>query len=106
MSTTMVFPEKVNVLLVDDRPDGLLAMEVVLPSPSLNLIKAASGQEALARLAGNDIAVVLLDAQMPGMDGFETARIIRQNIWSREVPIIFVTAISMDTHHVFQGSES
>jgi len=105
MNETSGSPKKINVLLVDDRLDGLLALEALLASPDLNLVKAASGQEALARLASNEFSVILLDVQMPGMDGFETARIIRHTDWCRETPIIFVTAISMEKSHVFQGYE-
>src|SRR5262245_23323944 len=96
----------VDILLVDDRSYGLLALEAVLTCPEYNLVKATSGQEALASLYGHDFAVILLDVQMPVMDGFETARLIRQFAPARETPIIFITAINKDAHHISQGYES
>ncbi len=96
----------VDILLVDDTPYGLLALEAVLASPEYNLIKAESGPAALAKLYGHDFAVILLDVQMPVMDGFETARLIRKYEPAREIPIIFVTAISKDSHNISRGYES
>src|SRR6185295_17913301 len=95
-----------NILLVDDRDDGLLALEAVLAGENHHLIKARSGPEALQCLKENDFAVILLDVQMPVMDGFETARLIRENPRFQETPIIFVTAISTDSHRVYKGYES
>ena len=69
----------VDVLLVDDTPYGLLAMEAVLACPEYNIVKAESGPDALAKLHSHDFAVILLDVQMPVMDGFETARLIRKD---------------------------
>ncbi|MBI4432545.1 MAG: response regulator [Candidatus Omnitrophica bacterium] len=99
-------PTVANILLVDDREDGLLALEAVLSSPEYNLIKARSGQEALSLIYDNHFAVILLDVQMPVMDGFETARLIRQYEPSMETPIIFITAINKDSHHISRGYES
>lgn len=96
----------VDILLVDDRPDGLMAMEAVLGHEGYNLVQASSGHEALASLYDHDYAVILLDVQMPVMDGFETARLIKQYAPARETPIIFVTAISKETHHIARGYES
>jgi diguanylate cyclase (GGDEF)-like protein len=95
--------EKVDILLVDDRPENLFALESLLASPELNIIKAESGNEALGLMLEYDFALVLLDVQMPGMDGFETAELMRGMEKTRTVPIIFVTAISMEKHHVFKG---
>ncbi len=95
-----------DILLVDDRPDGLLAMEAVLRCPEYNLVKASSGHEALAAVYDHDFAVILLDVQMPVMDGFETATLIRQYEPAHETPIIFVTAINKDSHHISRGYES
>jgi signal transduction histidine kinase/DNA-binding response OmpR family regulator len=90
---------KVNVLLVDDRPEKLLALEAVLVELDVNLVKALSGKEALRRiLANEEFAVILLDVNMPGMDGFETATLIRQRKNSADTPIIFVTAFSDEMH--------
>ena len=82
----------VNVLLVDDEPANLLALEVVLDKLGANLVRAASGEEALRKLQDTDYAAVLLDVRMPGMDGFEAAKLIRSRPRSRATPIIFVTA--------------
>ncbi|WP_445172462.1 response regulator [Microcoleus sp.] len=96
-------PDRVNVLLVDDRPENLLALEAILNSPSYNLVQASSGTEALRCLLNQDFAVILLDVQMPGMDGFETATLIRSRDRSRSTPIIFITAFSSNDTHVFKG---
>ena len=80
------------ILLVDDQPANLLALEAVLQELGEPLVSASSGQEALRQLRDNDFAAVLLDVRMPGMDGFETARLIRAQKRSRRTPIIFITA--------------
>jgi len=95
--------EKVNILLVDDQPANLLALTAMLESDGLNLVKADSGTKALKALLDQDFAVVLLDVQMPGLDGFETATLIRQREKSRSTPIIFVTALSRSETNVFRG---
>lgn len=97
---------KINILLVDDRPEGLITLNAVLASPDYNLVTASSGQEALARLFNEDYAVILLDVQMPGMDGFETAAVIKQLERARDIPIIFVTAISTEPKYVLSGYEA
>jgi len=84
------------ILLVDDTPANLLALEAVLQTLGEPLVRAGSGQEALRRLRDADYAAVLLDVRMPGMDGFETARLIRAQRRSRRTPIIFVTADASD----------
>jgi CheY-like chemotaxis protein len=85
---------KVNVLLVDDRPDKLLAIEAVLEDLGQNIVRAYSGREALRHVLTTDFAVILLDVNMPGMDGLETAGLIRQRKNSEHVPIIFITAFA------------
>ena len=85
-------PDQVNILLVDDQPANLLALEAMLQGLGQNLIKAESGREALKWLLTHDVAVILLDVKMPDMDGFETAELIRQRDKSRDIPIIFLTA--------------
>src|SRR5919198_3613801 len=92
-----------NILLVDDRPENLLALESILAPLGQNLIHANSGEDALRELLRHEIAVILLDVQMPELDGFETARLIKQRERTKHVPIIFVTAISKDEEHVFRG---
>jgi len=86
--------DKVRILIVDDKPETLLALEMILEDLHEEIIKARSGKEALRRLLGEDFAVILLDINMPGMDGFETAKLIRQRQRSQHTPIIFLTAFS------------
>lgn len=94
------------VLLVDDHDENLLALEAVLAPTGCRLVSATSGDEALRALLKDDFALILLDVQMPGLDGFQTAELIRARERSRSVPIIFVTAISKEPHHVFRGYET
>src|SRR6476619_7118543 len=94
---------KVNILMVDDSPDKLLAMESVLASLGQNLVRASSGEEALRQLLKKEFAVILLDVNMPGMDGFETAQMIRKRKSLEHIPIIFVTALSTTDADVFKG---
>src|ERR1700750_741991 len=89
---------KVNILLVDDKPEKLLALEAVLEELGQNVIRAYSGREALRAMLKEEVAVILLDVNMPGMDGFETAALIRQRKQSEHTPIIFLTAFADDTH--------
>jgi len=84
---------KPAVLLVDDRPDKLLALEAALDDLPLRVIRAYSGAEALRQVLAQEFAVILLDINMPNMDGFETAQMIRQRRSSAHVPIIFLTAM-------------
>jgi serine phosphatase RsbU (regulator of sigma subunit) len=93
----------VKILLVDDQPNNLLALEAVLAHPEYNLVKAHSGEEALRRLLRDDFALILMDVLMPDMDGFETAELIRQRERTRYTPIIFVTAIGRSEAHVARG---
>src|SRR5246127_4361309 len=95
--------EKVNILLVDDRRENLLALEGILKGIGQNLVKATSGAEALKYLLRNEVAVILLDVEMPDMDGFQTAILIRERDKTKHTPIIFLTAISKSDVHVSQG---
>jgi signal transduction histidine kinase len=97
--------KKFNILLVDDRPENLVTLEGILESPDLQIFKASSGNEALSLMFETDFALVLLDVQMPVMDGFETAEIMRSYERTRNIPIIFVTAISTERKHIFKGYE-
>ncbi len=95
-----------RVLLVDDRPDNLLALRAVLDPLGLDLVEASSGEEALRHLLAREFALIVLDVQMPGLDGFETARLIKGRERTRYVPIIFLTAISGEPEHYRRGYES
>jgi len=92
-----------KILIVDDRPENLLALEAILQGLGHELVKAHSGEEALKRLLTEDFALILLDVQMPGMDGFETATHIKQRERTRDVPIVFLTAIDGEAHQAFRG---
>ncbi len=98
--------EKVSVLLVDDKPENLLALEDPLEEFNLHLVKALSGEEALKLSVRQEFALIMLDVQMPGMDGFETAEMLRSVKKTSQIPIIFVTAIDKDKKYVFQGYQS
>jgi signal transduction histidine kinase len=89
---------KVSILLVDDRPEKLLALEAVLEDLGQTIVRAYSGREALRHVLNHEFAVILLDVNMPGMDGFETAQLIRQRKSSQHVPIIFITAMGDEMH--------
>ncbi len=99
----MSVDEKVDILMVDDHPENLLALEAVLGDLGQNLIRAHSGADALKHLLVQDFAVILLDVQMPGLDGFETAALIRERERSRHTPIVFLTAINKTETHVTRG---
>lgn len=95
-----------KVLIVDDIPSNLVALERTLKNLNIDVVKANSGEEALSSLMRNDFALILLDVQMPGMDGFETAKFIQENESTKDVPIIFVTAINKEDAYVQKGYES
>ncbi len=95
--------ERVNILLVDDRAENLLALEAILEPLGERTLRAHSGDEALKRLLTDEFAVILLDVQMPGLNGFETAELIKSRERTRYIPIIFLTAISKDEAYVFRG---
>jgi len=92
--------------MVDDRRDNLLALEASLEPLGVELVRAESGEEALRALLAAEFAVIVLDVQMPGMDGFETARLIKDREKTRHVPIIFLTAISGEAEHHLKGYRS
>jgi two-component system, sporulation sensor kinase E len=93
----------INILLVDDRPENLLALEAVLTSPQYRLIRANSGIEALKWVLREEFAVILMDVQMPTLDGFETAKMIREREKSKDIPIIFITALSQTVEKILFG---
>ena len=93
----------VNILVVDDRDENLMAVEAVLSDPGYRLVRARSGREALKEVLDQDFALILLDVVMPGVDGYETATLIRERPRSRQTPIIFLTANDWGSQHVFRG---
>jgi PAS domain S-box-containing protein len=94
---------RANILLVDDREENLVALEAILDSLGQRLVRAQSGESALKCLLRDSFAVILLDVQMPGLDGFETARFIKQVEKTRHIPIIFLTGVSTASNEVFRG---
>lgn len=101
----MGLPE-INILIVDDRKENLIALEAVLSSSKYKLVSANSGEEALKWILKEDFALILLDVQMPGLDGFETAQMIRSRTKSKDIPIIFITALSQTQESVLNGYSS
>ena len=105
----MQFPQPIQdfvILLVDDRPENILSLEEILTKPNRRFLKAHSGNEALKQILKNeDIGLIMLDVQMPDMDGFEVARIVKANSKTKDIAIIFVTAISKDEQYVLKGFE-
>lgn len=100
---SMGYEEKINILLVDDRPENLVAIEAIIEKDEYNLVKASSGEEALKCLLKDNFALILLDVQMPGMDGFTTAKIIKAREKTKNIPILFITANNMESEHIFMG---
>jgi len=98
-----VLTERAKILMVDDRPENLLALEAILGPMDLELVRANSGEDALRALLRDDFALILLDAQMPGMDGFETAARIKRRTRTKDVPIIFLTAFGEDPSSSYRG---
>jgi signal transduction histidine kinase/CheY-like chemotaxis protein len=98
--------ERVKILVVDDRADNLLAVESILRSPEYELVLVGSGAEALRYLLHGDCALILLDVQMPELDGFETARLVRGNERTRSIPIVFMTAINREERFIAKGYQS
>lgn len=99
-------PEPVPVLAVDDIPENLAALDALLSGEGVDLILARSGAEALEILLERDVALALLDVQMPGMDGFELAELMRGTERTRRIPIIFLTAVATDEQRKFRGYEA
>jgi len=94
---------QVNVLVVDDKPENLLAMESTLTGLGPNLVFVTSARQALRYLLTEDVALILLDVQMPGVNGFELAELIRQREHTQNTPIIFISATSVDEQYIFKG---
>jgi PAS domain S-box-containing protein len=98
--------EPIEILLVDDREENLVALEAVLNSTSYKLVRATSGDQALRYLLDGLPALILMDVQMPGLDGYETAAILKSSPRTREIPIIFVTALNEDEQYTLKGYSS
>jgi CheY-like chemotaxis protein/anti-sigma regulatory factor (Ser/Thr protein kinase) len=92
-----------NLLIVDDEPANLIALSAVLEPLGQRIVTARSGHEALKHVLADDFAVILMDVQMPGMDGFEVAQLIKERDRSRHVPILFITALNREERYVFRG---
>ncbi|MEJ3657280.1 response regulator [Actinomycetes bacterium KLBMP 9759] len=95
-----------RVLAVDDRRENLLALQAILEGLPIEIVSVTSGEDALKRLLVEDYAVILLDAHMPGMDGFETAGHVKQRERTRHIPILFLTAVDYDPHLAFRGYQA
>ena len=95
--------ERINILMVDDSPTNLLALDSILQAPDRNLVGVSSGDDALRYLLNNEVAVILMDVYMPELDGLETAEMIRGRDRSRNIPIIFLTADSTGGRHLSRG---
>ena len=95
--------EKINILIVDDRPENIIALEALLQRDDVNLISTTLPNEALRLAWEKDIAIALVDVQMPEMDGFELVEILKSNPRTKNILVIFVTAISMETKYAVKG---
>jgi PAS domain S-box-containing protein len=102
-SSDLVRDVEASVLLVDDHPANLLAVEAILLPLGHRIVTARSGEEALKQLLSHDFAVILMDVQMPGLDGFQTTRIIKERERTKHIPIIFLTAISREAANIIKG---
>jgi len=99
----MAGPTPARILLVDDREENLLALEAILGGLGHELVRASSGAEALKHLLVHDVSLILLDVQMPEMDGYETAAHIKGRNRTQDIPIIFLTAIDREAHQAYRG---
>ena len=102
----MIDAPRASLLLVDDKEENLLALRAILEPLDQDLVSVRSGEEALRQLLVRDFAVILLDVQMPQLDGFETAELIKRRERTRHIPIIFLTAVGKDERAVFRGYSS
>jgi CheY-like chemotaxis protein len=97
---------RAKVLAVDDRRENLVALQAILEGLTVEVVAVGGGEDALKQLLADDFAVILLDAHMPGMDGFETAAHIKRRERTRHVPILFLTAVDYDPHLAFRGYQA
>ena len=96
----------INILIVDDKPENLISLENILQEKDVNIYKAQSGIEALELLLVHGFALAILDVQMPEMNGFELAELMRGKEKTKSIPIIFVTAGAIDAQHTFMGYDA
>src|ERR1700722_1537399 len=101
----MSMRERANILLVDDKKDNIFALEQILCSEDRNLIRAGDGIKALRTVLNAEIDLIILDVQMPGMDGFEVAKLLKSNKRSKDIPIIFATAEKKEHKSALKGFE-
>lgn len=106
MLSTPQAQNNINILIVDDRPENLLVLEEILLQDNRNFFKATSGNQALKWVLDKNIGLVLLDVQMPEMDGFEVASLLKANPNTSDIPIIFITALSKEEHYIVKGLET
>src|ERR1700694_2984852 len=92
-----------RILMVDDHPSNLVALSAILQPLGQDLVRANSGREALRELLESDFALILMDVQMPELDGLETARLIKERPRNKHIPIVFLTAIAKDPSYIFRG---
>ena len=104
--TKEILLEKPKILIVDDRPENLFALESILDELDVELVKVNSGNDALKATLNNRFALAILDVQMPGMDGYELARLLRNSEKTMFIPIIFLSAVYSDDFHIFKGYKS
>jgi len=101
----MINWEQANILIVDDKAMNIFALEEILSGPGRNIVKAINGQEALKTVLNNEIDLIILDVQMPDMDGFEVAQILKSHKRTRDIPIIFASAEKKEHHFMMKGYE-
>src|SRR6478736_1060895 len=98
--------DKFTILITDDRVDNIVALEEILAADNRAFLRATSGNEALKQVLTNEnIGLIMLDVQMPGMDGFEVAKLLKGNPKTKDISLIFVTAISKAERYVLKGFE-
>ena len=98
--------DEVNLLIVDDLPENLLALDALLQAPGIRVHQAESAEQALELLLRHEFALAILDVQMPGMDGFQLAELMRGTERTKQIPIVFVSAAGRELNYAFKGYES
>ncbi|HJE30316.1 MAG TPA: response regulator, partial [Pseudomonas nitrititolerans] len=98
--------DEANLLIVDDLPENLLALEALLQAPNIRVHRAESAEQALELLLCHEFALAILDVQMPGMDGFQLAELMRGSERTKQIPIVFVSAAGRELNYAFKGYET